>query len=241
MTPKQFEALIADGTNGKPHYHAVNKDMVNDIMIGEDVAKESDVTYLWSIREEGYKDVVRRGPFVNDDGEPCFKDIKLKAPLYRVLNWFMLNGALYQDQWEATGPLESPATQLGVEAPAQAAGSCVECDHAVETRAEVECVTDYHGGGIEGGAGGIAAAIGNVAVVVDPGELEGVDILRRDLVEGRVAQAALVAAEFGPLGERSAGVDVDVPRFAAGEGAAGQERGGEQVRHEAGGRGSVSR
>lgn len=102
LTPIQFEALIADGKDGKPHYPVVTKDLVNDITVGEDVAKESDVTFTTAMREEGYKEVIRRVPIITKDGMPGFKKVKVKAPLYRVLNWFMINGTLYQEQWEAT-------------------------------------------------------------------------------------------------------------------------------------------
>jgi len=101
ITEEKFNAMVADGKDGRPHYPIVREDLKSDCYSSLDVAKESDVSFDTMMRCEGYKDVKRKVPALDESKNQIEKTIVVKAPVWRVLNWFMINGALYQDQWDA--------------------------------------------------------------------------------------------------------------------------------------------
>jgi len=115
-----------------PALTVVREDREHECIVGLDVAKESDVTFVTVWRQEGVKTVTRRSPATrtleltpeqeeekariesaNYDpllGRPApptpkvetyFTEEHVEAPVYRLLNWFMINGVLHQHQWEA--------------------------------------------------------------------------------------------------------------------------------------------
>lgn len=101
ITEKDFKGFVADGMEGRPHWHTVREAKDRDCYVTIDVAKESDVTFITVYGIEGNKDVVRRIPTTNSEGAPVFAEETKKLPIWRVLNRYMINGTLYQDQWEA--------------------------------------------------------------------------------------------------------------------------------------------
>jgi hypothetical protein len=70
------------------------------VFIGIDVAKESDVTFITVIKQEGNKEVTREQQGLNQNGEMEKISTKSVQPIWRVINWMMVNGVLYQDQLE---------------------------------------------------------------------------------------------------------------------------------------------
>jgi len=99
-----------------------------NVIVGMDVAKDSDVTFLTALKVRGYKEIHRKIPAVRNievspeiriaegtydpmltnpvtkavtESQSYFEEEVVRAPIYQVLNWFMINGALYQSQWEA--------------------------------------------------------------------------------------------------------------------------------------------
>lgn len=88
MTEERFKQCLVDEA-------PVRECKDHPVLIGMDVAKESDVTFLTALRKIGQKKITRT---IYEDGA---KEIQVIAPVYQVLNWFMIRGVLYQDQWEA--------------------------------------------------------------------------------------------------------------------------------------------
>lgn len=63
-----------------------------------DVAKESDMTFVTVFVKMGYKEVIRKVPATSPDGITYYKESKVLKPEWRVINWMMVNGMLYEAQ-----------------------------------------------------------------------------------------------------------------------------------------------
>jgi len=125
MTEEEFNKLL------RPELDLVREDLEHDCLVGIDVAKESDVTFVSVWRREGVKRVKRRAPSSRvvepsreemrryeealrsgfDPGlgrpkkpssrvETFLAEEEVEAPVFRLLNWMMIKGVLYQHQWE---------------------------------------------------------------------------------------------------------------------------------------------
>lgn len=100
MTPKRFNGIVADGKEGRPNWAPVLEDKVSPCFVSLDVAKESDVSFLTVMRVEDFIEVKRKIPGLDENKNPCLKEVSVMAPRFRVLNYLMLKGILYQEQWE---------------------------------------------------------------------------------------------------------------------------------------------
>jgi len=91
MTESQFNKLVMPG-------YGLIRSTDEPVLVGMDVAKESDVTFVIVLKQEGQKEVIRSETVSNDDGEPEIVETKSVQPVWRVINWMMIRGVLYQDQ-----------------------------------------------------------------------------------------------------------------------------------------------
>lgn len=93
MTEAQFDRAV------DPKLPTIRVDQEHEVAVVVDVAKVSDVTFSTSLRKEGEKLVTRRIP--DSEAEHGWREEEVLAPVWRILSWFMIQGVLYQDQWEA--------------------------------------------------------------------------------------------------------------------------------------------
>lgn len=101
ITEDRFNNMVADGKEGRPYCTVIREDLVSQCFASIDVAKESDVTFVTIMKVLDFVDVTRKVPYLDAKKNQLIKEVKVKAPRFIVLNRFMLNGMLYQDQWEA--------------------------------------------------------------------------------------------------------------------------------------------
>jgi hypothetical protein len=94
---------------------------------------------------------------------------------------------------------------LRIKAPLLTPGLRVESDDAIERGGRIHRAADDDGGRLEFALAAIIAAVGNIAGVVFPGDLQVRNIVPVDLAQRRIAAAAGIAAVIGPLGDYAIG------------------------------------
>ena len=99
------------------------------------------------------------------------------------------------------GPVE-PVVGLRVVRPGQLAGARVERRHLPEGRAQVDHAVDHQRHRLERARTDVLALAGDFGLdgAPAPGDLEVVEVLRRDLIERGVLRVGRVVAEVAPLG-----------------------------------------